>query len=336
MTSTQPRNPISPEMIDWLQGQLRELHDQQQASASYLEQLQRQLHNLADQVIQSERSIREIDPKFIPFQGVPRKLQEIEQAHEDLRQEIAANRAESEHALRLSAAESQYDREERAEVSRRLEQALQQVGIIAADSARVQSQAQQLTQNMQLLTERQREVEELGQHIATRLDRVIEVNHDLEARLLRGFREHQDERFDVVFERLQVVGEMVRRNEEVIQSIAAERAIQEDVLQELGVLRDQHSRFDTRLTVLEDVRERVVTELDKLQADITLLDGRHQGLGERVATIRRDIAEVVDHVREEFIKFSKMQEKQRRAQIGVLEQELRETKFHSFKPPEEP
>jgi hypothetical protein len=31
-----------------------------------------------------------------------------------------------------------------------------------------------------------------------------------------------------------------------------------------------------------------------------------------------------------------MLEKQRRAQIGVLEQELREMKFHSFKPPEEP
>jgi chromosome segregation ATPase len=336
MTSAQPRNPVSPEMIDWLQDQLRQLHDQQQASASYLEQLQRQLHNVADQVIQAERSLREVDPKFIPFQGVPRKLGEIEQAHEDLRQEITANRADTEHALRLAAAESQYDREERAELARRLEQAVQQVAIIAADSARVQTQAQQLTQTMQLLTERQREVEELAQHINTRLDRVIEVNQDMEARLVRGFREHQDERFELVFERLQVVGEMVRRNEEVIQAVAAERTIHDDVLQEVGVLRDQHSRFDTRLAVLEDIGDRFVTELDKLQAEITLLDGRHQGLGERVATIRRDIAEVVDHVREEFTKFSKMLEKQRRAQIGVLEQELREMKFHSFKPPEEP
>lgn len=336
MTSTQPRNPISPEMIDWLQEQLRQLRDEQDASASYLEQVQRQLHNLADQVIQSERAVREIDPKFIPFQGVPKKLQEIEQAHEDLRQETTSNRADIEHALRLAAAESQYDREERAEVVRRLEQAVQQLGIIAADNARVQTQAQQLTQTMQLLTERQREVEELVQHVATRLDRVIEVNQDMEARLVRGFKEHQDDRFEVVFERLQVVGEMVRRNEEVIQSIAAERTVHEDVLQELGVLRDQHSRVDTRLVVVEDVAEQLVTELDKVQSDITLLDGRHQGLGERVATIRRDIAEVVDHVREEFASFSKMQEKQRRAQITVLEQELRETRFHSFKPPEEP
>jgi hypothetical protein len=52
--------------------------------------------------------------------------------------------------------------------------------------------------------------------------------------------------------------------------------------------------------------------------------------------MRRDIAEVVDHVREEFAKYNTMLEKQRRKQIQVLEQELREMKFHAFRPPEEP
>jgi chromosome segregation ATPase len=336
MAGTAPRDAISPEMIDWLQGQVRDLADQQTAALSHLEQLRRQVHSIAEQVIQAERSLREIDPKFIPFQGVPGKLREIEESHEHLRQEITSNRSEVENALRVAAAESQYDREERAELSRRFEQAVQQLGVIAADTARVQTQAIQFTQTMQTITERQRQVEELGQHLATRVDRITEVNHDMEARLVREFKEHQDERFEVVFERLQVVGEMVRRNEEVIQAIAAERSTREDLLQEVGVLRDHQSRIETRLIVVEELGEKLLTEIDKAQADITLLDGRHQGLGERVATIRRDIAEVVDHVREEFTKYSKMQEKQRRAQIQVLEQELREMKFHSFHPPEEP
>jgi hypothetical protein len=76
--------------------------------------------------------------------------------------------------------------------------------------------------------------------------------------------------------------------------------------------------------------------VDKLHGDITLLEGRHSGLGERVAGMRRDIAEVVDHVREEFTKYNQMLEKQRRKQIQGLEQELREMKFHAFRPPEEP
>jgi len=323
-------------MIDWLQGQIRDLTDQQAASLSHLDQLRRQVHQLADQVIQSERAIREIDPRFIPFQGIPDKLREVEESHEHLRQEITANKADVENALRIAAAESQYDREERGELSRRFEQSVQQIQVLAADTARVQSQTVQFTQTLQLLTDRQREVEELGQHLATRLDRVVEVNHDMEARLLREYKDHQDERFEVVFERLQVVGEMVRRNEELIQAVAAERSIRDDLLQDLTVLRDQQSRFETRLVVVEEMGEKVLAEIDKAQADITLLDGRHQGLGERVATIRRDIAEIVDHVRDEFTKFSKMQEKQRRAQIQVLEQELREMKFHTLHPPEEP
>lgn len=336
MTSTRPKDPVSPEMIDWLQGQIRDLIDQQHAAIAHLDQLQRQVHSLADQVTQGERALREVDPKFIPFQGVPEKLREIEEGNEHLRQELAGNRSESENAIRMMAAESQYDREERAELSRRVEQAVSQVANLAADTARVQTQATQVTQVVQTLTDRQREVEESVAHISTRVDRIAEVNHDMESRIVRQFKEHQDERFEVVFERLQVVGEMVRRNEELIQSVANERAIHEDVLQELTILRDQHTRTDVRISAVEEIEERLLSQLDKLKADITLLDGRHQGLGERVATIRRDIAEVIDHVRDEFTKFSKMQEKQRRAQIQVLEQELREMKFHTLHPPEEP
>ena len=82
--------------------------------------------------------------------------------------------------------------------------------------------------------------------------------------------------------------------------------------------------------------DKVLVQLDKLHGEVALLEGRHSGLGERVANIRRDIAEVVDHVREEFAKYNAMMEKQRRKQIQVLEQELREMKFHAFRPPEEP
>jgi chromosome segregation ATPase len=102
------------------------------------------------------------------------------------------------------------------------------------------------------------------------------------------------------------------------------------------VWRDQHSRIDQRLNSLEEAAEAVASEVDKLQGAVTLLDGRHAGLGERVAGIRRDIAEVVDHVRAEFQKYNQLMEKQRRKQIQSLEQELREMKFHSFRPPEEP
>jgi len=93
---------------------------------------------------------------------------------------------------------------------------------------------------------------------------------------------------------------------------------------------------DGRIAILEEATDKRVGQLDKMHGEIALLEGRHSGLGERVAGIRGDIAEVVDHVREEFAKYNTMMEKQRRKQIQVLEQELREMKFHAFRPPEEP
>jgi chromosome segregation ATPase len=189
---------------------------------------------------------------------------------------------------------------------------------------------------MQTLLERQREVEGRAEQFGLRLERAIEVNRDLEQRIRDSVVAAQEERFDLVFERLQLVGEMVRRSDEVVQQVAAERSMREEVIQEISIWRDQHSRIDGRIAAVEESSERLLTIVDKLQGEIALLEGRHSGLGERVAGIRRDIAEVVDHVRDEFAKYNSMMEKQRRKQIGVLEQELREMKFHAFRPPEEP
>jgi DNA anti-recombination protein RmuC len=100
--------------------------------------------------------------------------------------------------------------------------------------------------------------------------------------------------------------------------------------------RDQQARTDSRVTGVEEIAERVAGELEKLHNSVALLDGRQTGLGERVQNVRRDVSEVVDNVREEFAKFNQLLEKQRRKQIQILEQELREMKFHAFRPPEEP
>jgi len=189
---------------------------------------------------------------------------------------------------------------------------------------------------MQTIQERQREIEARVEQFGLRLDRAIEVNRDLEERITQVLVGDLDERFEVVFDRLQVVGEMVKRNEDLIAAVASERSLREEVLQEVSVWRDQHGRIDGRLNALEEMAEKVLGELDRVHGEVTLLEGRHSGLGERVAGIRRDVAEVVDQVRAEFAKYNQMMEKQRRKQIQGLEQELREMKFHAFRPPEEP
>ena len=324
------------EIITWLEQQLRNSRDEQARTVAQLDQLRRQVHDMSDQVMANERAVREVDPKFLPFKGLPEKIRALDESTEHIRQAVTSNRAEIENALRVLRSEADYDREERAEAAKRIETATHQLGLIMADIAQVQAQTSQVGQTVTTVLERQREIEAHVEQFGLRLDRAIEVNRDLESRIREALVGEQDERFDVVFERLQVVGEMVKRNEELIVAATSEQTIREEVIQEIAVWREEHNRIDSRLTLLEESREGVLAKLDKVAGEVTLLEGRHSGLGERVAGIRRDIAEVVDHVRDEFAKYNQMLEKQRRKQIQVLEQELRESKFHAFRPPEEP
>lgn len=332
----EPQAQAIGEIITWLEQQLRASREEQARQAASIDQLRRQIHDLAEEMDAAQRAVREIDPKLLPYKGVPEKIRAIDEGTEHIRQAISANKAETDNAIRLLRAEADYDRQERGEALRRIDTATSQLGLVLADVAQVQQQVAQAGQTMQTLLERQREVEQRLEQFGLRLDRAIEVNRDLEERIKEVVLGDLDDRFEVVYERLQVVGEMVKRNEDLIAGVVNQRDLRQELIDEISVWREEHGRIDGRLNTLEETVDKILGQLDRVHGEVTLLEGRHSGLGERVANIRRDIAEVVDHVREEFAKYNAMMEKQRRKQIQVLEQELREMKFHAFRPPEEP
>ncbi len=324
------------EIVTWLEQQIRANREEQIRQIALLDQLRRQIHDLAEEMNVAERAVREIDPKLAPFKGLPEKIRSLDEGAEHIRQDVSANKAEIDNAMRILRAEADYDRQERGEAIRRIDAAASQLGLVLADVSQIQHQTAQVSQTLQTLLERQREVEAHLEQFGLRLDRSIEVNRDLEERIKVVVLADLDDRFDVVYQRLQVVGEMVKRNEEMIAGVVNERSLRQEILDEVSVWREEHHRIDGRLNVIEEHSERVLAQIDKVHGEVTLLEGRHSGLGERVSNIRKDIAEVVDHVRAEFAKYNAMMEKQRRKQIQVLEQELRESKFHAFRPPEEP
>ena len=334
--ATETQAQAMGEMLSWLEQQIRAAREEQLRANAQLDQLRQQVYDLSEQSDIADRTLREVDPKFVPFKGLPEKIRALDEGHEHVRQQISANKAEIDNALRLLRAEADYDRKERSDAFRRIEHAAGQLGLITADISQVQSQTAQVAQTAAALIERQREVENRVQQFGLRLDRAIEVNRDLEERVKEVVLTDLDDRFEVVYERVQVVGEMIRRADAMIDEASRQQTLKTDVLDEVAVWREQHTRMEARLSIIEEIADRVLTDVDKLRGEVALLEGRHAGLGERVAGIRKDIAEVVDHVRDEFAKFNGMTEKQRRKQIQVLEQELREMKFHSFRPPEEP
>ncbi len=330
------RESTVSESLSWLEQEIGRSRDDHIKLVGVTDQVQRQVYDLLDQIEQNERLIRGVEPRFAPLRGIPEKIGMLDEAIEHIRYQISTQKSEIDNALRLLQAEAEYDREERADALRRIATATDQLATIASNVAQVQAQATQATQAASTIIERQREVEDRVQQFGLRLDRSIEVHRDLEDRVKTSILQGIEDRFAVVFERLQLVGEMVQRTERVVETVSNERSLRHDVLEQVGLWRDQNTRLESRVASVEEIADRVLTEVDKLRGEIALVEGRHAGMGERVASIRRDIAEVVDHVRDEFAKYNQLSEKQRRKQIQVLEQELREMKFHAFRPPEEP
>lgn len=333
-----PAEPVPSslrETIDHLEQRVAELRDGEGKSQQAIEQLRRQVHDLFEILDEHKTTVRDVDTRVVSLKGIPDQLRSIGESSERVHQEIAAVKAELANTVRLLQSESGLQREESANAVRRIDTVVGDLELLTAEVSRIQAQVTNASQVAQTLLARQQAVESSLEQISLRLERGLEVNKDVEERIRTELLEDQEARFDVIYERLQVVGEMVKRNEESIQEATAEKTLRDDVLQEIGVWRDQHTRLENRMGTLEEMAADALNRMDRLQDEITLVEGRHTGLSERVATIRRDIAEVVDHVRQEFSNFNQMVERQRRKQIQGLEQELREMKFHAFHPPEE-
>ncbi|MFN0095260.1 MAG: hypothetical protein ACKVVT_10880 [Dehalococcoidia bacterium] len=324
------------EILQWLEQQIRETRDDHLRAIAQLDQVRHQVYEMSETLTQTERAVREVDPKFLPFRGLPEKLRGLDEVSEHLRHQVLTHKAEIDGSLRILRSEAEYDREERAEAFKRIEGATSQLGLILADVSQLQAQVAQVARSEASIIERQRETEARVEQFGLRLERSMEVNKDLEERVKVVLTEDQEERYGLVYERLQVVGEMVKRNEGLIEEATREQTMRREVIEAVQVWREQSSRIDGRVTILEDLLEKLAQRVDKVEGEVALAHGRHTGLAERVTSIKSDIAQVVDYVRDEFAKYNQMSEKQRRKQIQVLEQELREMKFHAFRPPEEP
>ncbi len=332
--TTEPTVDAFSQTVEWLEEQVRAHGEAQAALKIEIEQLRRQVQFVAEQSDAAERSVAQVDPKLLPYQGLPEKVAGLSEDAEQTRQTVSSNQGKVDVALRLRESETRFDRQELGEAVKRLDGMSGRLDLLAANSSRLETQITQVGQALNVLPEQQRETAEQVAQFGLRLDRLTEVNQGIEERLIATITEQQAPVLDLIHERLQLLGEMIRRAEENSEQLFLHAG--EGPLEELKARRDEHERIEARMNSAEGTIEALLRELDQVRGETTLLDGRHSGLSERVGAIRRDIAEMIDHVRAEFGKFSEMQEKQRRKQLELLEQELRELKFHTLRPPDEP
>ena len=316
-----------------------QLHAQREAGEELrldLLQLSRRVEALAEQVVEAEGAARAVGPELAAFRGLPARTAELARDAEQLRTQTVDTRDALASAERTRDAEALTLGRELAGAIRGMEQLSARLDLLAAAAAAREAQLEQLARDLAAFAEWRRASEARDEQADLRLQRLTELVEEIEGRVLAAAAGRLERPLETVHERLQILAGMAQRAEERIEELRAERHLAADVEEELGRRRDEYERIEARLSRAEGEVETLARQLEEARAATLLVDGRHTGLTERVNLIRRDIAEMVDHVREEFARFGQMQEQSRRKQIESLEQELREMKFHGPRPPPEP
>ncbi len=324
------------ETLALLERETRAQREASEALARELVQVRRQIQAVMEQNEETGRASRQVEATVSRYQGLPQKVTELSQDSEQLRTALTEARSQLETSERTRDSEALVAGRELREALRRLDGLEDRMERLASEAATRESKLEQLGQSLSVLTDWQREVRQQAEQFELRLERLTEVSDEIEGRVLAAAEHLQERPLEIIHERLQILGELAHRAEEAIESLRAGQQIGEEALAEMGRRRDEQERFEAQVSRLEGAVENLVRQLDEARGETALLDGRHSGLSERVSLIRRDIAEMVDHVREEFARFSEMQERSRQRQIEALEQEMRETKFHTLRPPDEP
>ncbi len=299
-------------------------------------QLRRQVQAALEQHEETGRATRQLEVMLGRLQGIPQKVTELAQDTEQLRTAVSETRGKVEANERTRDAEALAANRELREAIRKMEALETQLELLASEGAARETKLDQVGQALSVLLDWQQEMRQHTEQYDLRLQRLTDLSEEVEGRVLAAAQTLQERPLEVIHERLQILGELAHRTEEAIEALRTGQINREDVQAEMDRRRDEQERAEAHLSRMEGEVENLARQIDEARGETALLDGRHAGLSERVSLIRRDIAEMVDHVRDEFARFSELQERSRKRQIEALEQEMRETKFHSLRPPDEP
>lgn len=334
--SAEPALHPANEALAELETQLRAQQAIGEELRRELVQLRRRVEALAAQSLETERAAQAVGPELANYRGLPDRAAELARDAEQLRTQLTETRNALATAERTRDAETLTISRELAAAIRRIERMDARLDQLAAAAATREAQLQQLSDALAAFAEWRRETEARGEQVDLRLQRLSELAGEIEGRVLAAAAQQQERPIATIHERLQILAGMAQRAEEGIEELRAERHLAVDVEKELDARRAEYERVEGRISRAEGEMERLLGLIEEASAATLLVEGRHTGLAERVSLIGRDIAEMVDHVREEFERFGKMQERSRRKQIDSLEQELREMKAHGPRPPAAP
>ncbi len=322
----------------WLQEQMTQVRDRVARLQQDTDESMSRLAALHERIDELGAGLAGADREGRGIATIRGEVGELRELASQLQQRLASADLRQQKTERLHALDSERERQARSELAKRIDDLSQPALAIEA--------------RMNVLEEAQNHQREISATLRQEADGLRSATTDLqggqsslsetasrlEARLsaLEGRADESARVADRIAERAQLAAERGRRLEKQLDTIVAERLSALDELSEqIGVLRAERARFESRLQATEQRLDRDDELVTEQESRSTQLLGRLKAVDERLAQLQAELDGLNETVVSQLLRFGQTLERQRRRQIGDLEREIREFKQHATRLSEE-
>ena len=333
---TAPRN--QPDtfqgMLDWLEGELRQVKAQVADVAEQTRQSQAQIWELTDQGQHAETGAVNLAAQVNALAALPEDLRALRERVERLQSLMGQEKEQGQLLGRQLHAEMQTERNDRNDLRRRTEFAEQAATAFTEKLGAVDEAMRRLQDGEALINQRLEQVDINDAAIESRVAANAESlrRSQSEGRSLAGNQDRYDRALEDQNQRLDQLVGVVNRLQEDSQRLADLMGEVESMRGRLETIRVSNDAITERSEAVARSHEDLKARLEEFGRILERHRVRADQQERALADLRLLAEEVREHAAQEAERFHAFEEKGRRRQIADLEQEIRELKNFSRRP----
>lgn len=337
MVNEQRQQAAFTDTLVWLEDEQREAKAQIGRLRQDFDRGSEQTGELTVQVHSALDDVRAVANRLDNLPPFGQQIAELRDQVAEFEEKAGAGERRLTEALRLQAVDQERLRQEVNGVYRRIELLERTAEQSGSRFERLEETDHHTQDAVALIRQRCEELERHQETVDTRAGRNVEsfrrLEHDFAD--LAGTIEGLQKQDLLLSERSQVHGEVVRRLEERVDSLAADLSAQAEIFEKLDLLQAELHRIEDRLALVDRTDDELQHRLDEHHHALGLLDGKGRGFSERLHGLQDELASYRAQIEVQFERLHQALDRQKRRQIEDLERDLRELKTTAFRPPDE-
>ncbi|MFQ5879274.1 MAG: hypothetical protein ACE5IZ_03730 [Dehalococcoidia bacterium] len=319
--------------MQWLEDELRQTKAQFVKLQQQVEQFQGHLWRAAEEAQRNQEALNALHIQVGGLSGLQDDARQMANEVALLREQQTGFRATLDEAQHRRQATAEKDRQEWAQLLRRLE-AAEKMAIAAEQRSVSLEEGQRLLRNDLIpLQQGLGQLESGLEEIKVRAARNVEASKRLEQGQDRidGDLDALHKQDDVMMERLQLYAEHVRRLDERLSALVVDQTTHDDIINRVELARAGWQHLGERLAALEKLMDGHQETADGQTRALDLLGARLQGQADRLVELQRHLGAYRQDLLAHLHRWNQLQQKLSRRQLSQLEQELRELKQYDLK-----